>query len=366
MARNHLKHRMQRTLRLETLETRQLMSTTPWQTSALPFVEDAPSPTAYVATAEGQNLDSPRIERITANATSDPTAHGRAQQNVPYTLTKIGNTMQITATQAGYLFKVSNYFVNPQTGRATLTIAHARLPGVGGGVYTYDVTGITGIGFTGTDGVDQFENNTGLTSTQRGKGGNDTLLGGWGTDYLYGDSGNDHLDGRNGHDWLYGGTNGPIPIGSGAGGLGDRLYGGNGNDTLDGGAGNDWLSGGANTDTAINPQPGDTLASIERVKSTRLTAAAKTQTPDAVILTSPTAKAALQAISSNSASPQTAPEATLVNGRLVIQGGSSADNPSIALTGNEVVVNFNGREKRFAVASVEVLEFYSALGDDRI
>jgi Ca2+-binding RTX toxin-like protein len=353
MSRNHTQNRKYAISRIESLERRELMSATGWSAhDTNKSAADAPSRTAFVATAEDQSLNSPGVERITANATSDATAHVRAQQEVPYVLTKVGNTMQITATKAGHLFKVANYFVNARTGRATLTIAHARLPGVGGGVITYDVTGITGIGFTGTDGVDQFENNTGLTSTQRGKGGNDTLLGGWGTDYLYGDSGNDHLDGRNGHDRLYGGANGPIPIGSGAGGLGDRLYGGNGNDTLDGGAGNDLLSGGADTDTAINTQPSDTLASIERVTSNRRTAVATTQGPDAVTLLSPTALS-------------TVPEAKLVDGRLMIEGGMTADNVSITATGNMVVINFNGREKRFAATSVKAIEFHGAQGDDR-
>ncbi len=178
MSRNHIQNRKYALSRIEPLERRELMSATGWSAHDSDHsAADAASRTALVATAEDQNLDSPRVERITANATSDATAQLRAQQDVPYVLTKVGNTMQITATKAGYLFKVANYFVNAHTGRATLTIAHARLPGVGGGVITYDVTGITGIGFTGTDGVDQFENNTGLTSTQRGKGGNDTLLG---------------------------------------------------------------------------------------------------------------------------------------------------------------------------------------------
>ncbi len=180
---------------------------------------------------------------------------------------------------------------------------------------------------------------------------------------MYGDSGNDHLDGRNGNDCLYGGANGPIPI---SGYLGDRLFGGNNIDTLDGGAGNDWLYGGAHTDTAINPQPGDYLdRSIERTTSTRLTAAAITQGPDAVTLSSPTAKLTLQAAPFNGLPLRTVPEATLVDGRLMIQGGMSADNLSITVTGDKVIVNFNGREKRFAVASVKAIEFHGAQGDDR-
>ncbi len=43
----------------------------------------------------------------------------------------------------------------------------------------------------------------------------------------------------------------------------------------------------------------------------------------------------------------------------------SADNLSITVTGDKVIVNFNGREKRFAVASVKAIEFHGPQGDDR-
>jgi hypothetical protein len=287
MSHNRKLNRKNRTFRIELLDRREVMSATGWSDHHSDHsAADDTSLTAYIASGEDKRLSLTTTDRmLTASATPASTALPRIQQDVPYSVTKIGGTLQITANKAGYLIKVGNHFTNPQTGRVTLTIAHLRLPGVGGGANTIDVTGISRIAFTGTNGVDQFENNTGLTSTQRGNGGNDTLLGGWGTDYLYGGSGNDHLDGRNGHDELYGGKNGPIPIGSGAGGLGDRLFGGNGNDTLDGGEGGDHLDGGGDIDTAVKPQPGERLAGIERVRTTRLSAAAISQTFDSVIST---------------------------------------------------------------------------------
>ena len=374
MSRNRKLNRKNRNFHIESLERREMMSATGWSAhDGDHSAADAASLTAYVATADrDQNLTPSHTERMLApSATATPTALVRAQQEVPYTVTKNGATLQITATKAGYGIKVKNYFKNPQSGKVTLTIEHF---GPQGGPFAQppiDVTGITKIVYKGTNGNDAFDNDTGLLSEQWGYSGNDTLLGGWKMDILHGGSGNDHLNGRNGHDELYGGKNGSIPIGSGAGRLGDELYGGNGNDTLDGGAGNDYLNGHADTDTAINPQPGDELISIERVKSVKLTAAAITQTPDGgganPAKASPSAGAVITVASATGTiqSDDSVPEAKLTKGRLIIQGGNFADTVSVNLAGNEVVVNFNGREKQFAAASVKSLEFHGAHGDDR-
>ncbi len=338
MTHNRKPNRKNRTFRFEMLDRREMMSATGWSGhhSHHSAADDA-SLTAYVAPGEDQRLSLAPTERVfTASVTTAPNALSQVQQDVPYTLSRIGNTMQITANKEGYIIKVANHFYNPLTGRTTLTISNMRLPGVGGGTLTYDVTGITSIVFSGSAGVDQFENNTGLTSTQRGNGGNDTLLGGWGTDYLYGGSGNDHLDGRNGNDELYGGANGPVPFGGGAGGFGDRLFGGNGNDKLDGGEGIDHtMDGGAGFDTAVNPEPGEKLSGFERVTTA---SAMGTSNENQVTLNS--------------------------QGRLVIQGGSAADTVAVNLVSGKVKVTFNGQQMEFAAASVKALEFHGGLGDD--
>jgi hypothetical protein len=297
---------------LEALENRQMMSATGWSDhySDHSAAEDA-SLSAHVAKGEDQQLSLAHTERmLAASATPATNALPQSQQVVPYTVTKIGGTLQITATKAGYQIKVKNHFSNPQTGKVTLTIEHF---GPQGGPFArpqIDVTGVTKIVYKGTNGNDVFINDTGLLSEQWGNGGNDALLGGWTNDILYGGSGNDHLDGRNGHDQLFGGTNGPIPFGSGVGGFGDRLYGGNGNDTLDGGEGIDLFDGGFGIDTAVNPQPGERLSGIERVRAASLSAAAITQTPASVVSSGSTASTTLQPASSSDSPPGTTADIT--------------------------------------------------------
>ncbi len=272
MSRNRKTNRRSRTFQIESLDRRQMLSATGWSANITTNREtDATSPIAYVAKLDmAGNLIHKPIDNVFATsaaaATAEPTA--RAQSPSPYTVTKKGSVLTITATRAGNQIRVNNYFKDSRTGRVTVTIDHF---GRGGGPFaqTIDVTGVKHIVYKGTNGDDVFENKTWLTSTQYGKGGNDSLIGGFTADYLYGGVGNDHLNGRGGNDELYGGKNGARPIATGAGRLGDELYGGGGNDKLHGGAGSDHLDGQGDLDTAIHPQSAmDRLVSIERVTRT--------------------------------------------------------------------------------------------------
>ena len=162
--------------------------------------------------------------------------------------------------------------------------------------------------FGGGDGNDVFENNTSIASRVDGGAGDDILNGGSGNDELSGQAGNDVLRGRGGDDRLDGGAGN------------DKLYGGDGNDLLlakDGTVGNDVVDGESGRNVIEDDLPVDTV-----------------------------------------------PEAKIINGRLVIQGSAVADKVSITSAGNEVVVVFNGRQKRFATRFVDTIEFHGGNGDD--
>ncbi len=88
---------------------------------------------------------------------------------------------------------------------------------------------------TGEWGVDHINGNEG-NDTASGGDKNDKIVGGPGDDVLYGDSGNDVIAGTQGDDQLFG------DVGK------DKLYGGDDNDELHGGWGNDLLVGGPGDD----------------------------------------------------------------------------------------------------------------------
>lgn len=140
-------------------------------------------------------------------------------------------------------------------------------------VQTFAQADISRVVFSARGGDDWFRNDTSVSSTFYGQGGNDTaigglgidrfrggpgadyLAGGEGDDYLNGDSENDSLDGGNGNDALEGFT-GDDTIQGGAGndritaGVGnDTVYAGNGDDQVFGHDGNDLIYGGFGLDT---------------------------------------------------------------------------------------------------------------------
>jgi uncharacterized delta-60 repeat protein len=168
---------------------------------------------------------------------------------------------------------------------------------------------VSRIVFGGEKGADYFENRTNIASEVYGGEGDDTLIGGAGNDRLYGQDGDDTMKGQGGNDHIEGG------LGS------DKLYGGAGNDELvakDGTYGNDIIEGGAGKDAVVDDP-----------------------------------------------APDPVPEATLVKGRLAIQGSTRADNVTVGLVGKEVIVSFNGRQERFVAASVKSIDFRGGKGNDR-
>src|SRR5262245_19833963 len=65
---------------------------------------------------------------------------------------------------------------------------------------------VKSIAFYGLDGNDSFTNDTAIKSTASGYAGDDVLVGGSAADLLVGGDGNDSLEGRSGNDDLRGGT----------------------------------------------------------------------------------------------------------------------------------------------------------------
>lgn len=111
------------------------------------------------------------------------------------------------------------------------------------------------IRFYGQDGNDTFINNTSAKSRAYGGDGHDYFKGGSGRDVFYGQAGKDTLHGRGGNDYLHGGSNSDKLYGGsghdsiyGSSGH-DQLYGGSGNDNLRGASGNDRIEGGSGNDT---------------------------------------------------------------------------------------------------------------------
>lgn len=130
---------------------------------------------------------------------------------------------------------------------------------------SFDYDAIDSIFVQAKNGNDEVRNNTAKPSTIEGGTGNDHLFGGksddWmfgeeGTDWLWGAGGNDAMFGGAGVDHLYGGY-GQDELSGGT--QDDHLYGDAGQDTLHGDAGNDTLHGGEHNDTLNGNQGHDTL-----------------------------------------------------------------------------------------------------------
>lgn len=110
--------------------------------------------------------------------------------------------------------------------------------------------------FNGSWGEDKFINEkSGLRAIVDGGPGNDTLTGGWANDELRGNVGNDSIMGGDGADDLYGNEGNDQLIGAystngveGGDSTNDTLAGGDGKDSLWGGYGDDLLIGGNDND----------------------------------------------------------------------------------------------------------------------
>jgi hypothetical protein len=127
-------------------------------------------------------------------------------------------------------------------------------------VRVFDPNSVRLIMFHGLGGNDIFNNLTSIDSYVLGGAGNDTLLGGRGDDSMWGEDNDDYIDGRAGSDMLLGGNGVDAIFGDAGddnlyGGAGvDRLFGGNGVDRLFGESGIDFLYGGASSDSISDSQ----------------------------------------------------------------------------------------------------------------
>lgn len=107
---------------------------------------------------------------------------------------------------------------------------------------------VTSIRFMGYGFVDNFYNNTSISSTVYGGLGDDSIYGGPGSDTIYSQEGRDFIVGNSGNDYLNGGVDNDVIWGENENdaGLGfghDAIFGGEGNDTLFGGPGSDAVIG---------------------------------------------------------------------------------------------------------------------------
>ena len=105
---------------------------------------------------------------------------------------------------------------------------------------------VTDIVFNGYGGNDTFTNKTAINCEAHGGDGDDTLIGGYGFNYLYGDAGNDTLTGGDFGNDIDGGL-GNDTIKGGA--MADYIFGRDGDDIIDAGNGNNYVDGGVGNDT---------------------------------------------------------------------------------------------------------------------
>lgn len=220
---------------------------------------------------------------------------------------------------------------------------------------------VTRIDFRGGSEADHFENRTNISVSASGSGGRDTLIGGGGNDDLCGGFGDDILYGGSGDDQLVGDSGSRTDHGS------DQLHGGDGNDRLDGGNGRDWLygddgedtlrggdgadhlEGGHGNDKHYGGDGDDTIVATDGMHGNDVVAG---QSGKNTVVDDPSPK-------------DLVPEVTInKQGRVLIQGTSASDNVSVNMSGKDFVVTFNGREQRFAAASVKTLEFRGGNGND--
>lgn len=105
---------------------------------------------------------------------------------------------------------------------------------------------VTDILFNGYGGNDSFTNKTAINCEAHGGDGDDKLIGGYGYNYLYGDAGNDTLTGSDFGNHIEGGAGNDTITG---GAMADIIFGGDGDDTIDAGNGNNYVDGGIGKDS---------------------------------------------------------------------------------------------------------------------
>ncbi len=170
-----------------------------------------------------------------------------------------GSTVKATLND-----KVSSY--------ATSSVKAILFRGYDGDDYFRNTTAIktTAYGHDGDDFLssgsgDDYLSGGNDNDTIYGGGGNDTIRGNAGNDYLSGGDGADSIYGHEGYDKLYGGLGDDLMDGGDEndqmyGNEGnDRMYGGIGNDTMYGGDGNDYMAGYLGNDTMYGDDGDDTV-----------------------------------------------------------------------------------------------------------
>ena len=214
----HLPAARTRSLRIEPMEARQLMTIS----SLLPTVS-----TGILNTGPA----------INAPPTSGPMAEGSITFNSSTGVVSIDASQTHNDTVNIYI----NHREGPGTGNIpdllTVSLANINTPLV----ETFDPSTVTKIVFTSHGGNDYVNDQTSVMLVAYGGTGNDTFLGGTGGDLLVGGMGNNYLDGRGGGDMLFGGAGTNVMFGDD--GI-DSLYGGSGTNYMFGGNGNDYLYAG--------------------------------------------------------------------------------------------------------------------------
>ena len=123
-----------------------------------------------------------------------------------------------------------------------------------------DVTPLTGLALTGTQGGNILDGGTGA-DVLRGLEGNDVLRGNDGADWLFGGDGADTLNAGSGDDFIFGGnTQDDLRDVVFAGAGNDWVEAGYGNDQIFGGEGNDTINGGFGVDEIIGQGGDDQLS----------------------------------------------------------------------------------------------------------
>ncbi len=227
----HHRRSATRTLRLESLQGRELMAAD----VVLADLALADAPVERAAVVE----EAPQIATETAQRGKwvIPSTSGDDKVEIytapdQYGFTQLWLKRNGTVTKINNPSEITEIVFSGGGGKDSLTISKDAES------FLDNVTKIT---FKGGSGSDTFINNTSISSYADGGTGEDTLKGGSGNDVFYGGDGDytDHLWGNGGDDILNGGE------GS------DYLYGGDGTDILTGGLGGDYLYGDAGDDTLI-------------------------------------------------------------------------------------------------------------------
>ncbi len=208
-----------RTLTIENLEVRQLLSAT-----------NAAGGTGQVQVG---TLSPPTVPPITF----DPNTH-----KLVFTGDAGANVASVTVDTKGTGTIVDDQIVATiTTGKQTTTLRVNRIANV-----ATLAPNVTDIVFNGYGGNDTFTNKTAINCEAHGGDGDDTLIGGYGFNYLYGDAGNDTLTGGDFGNDIDGGL-GNDTIKGGA--MADYIFGRDGDDIIDAGNGNNYVDGGVGNDT---------------------------------------------------------------------------------------------------------------------